>query len=260
MFGRKRPLIGVCGPNEGGTFAWICTAASVWLAGGWPKRIRPEKPASMDELEGLILGGGADIEPEKYGQERQERGFLKKNSRTVFEWILSILFFPVYWIARYFQHTKKSPVDPKRDELEFKLLKHALEQQKPVLGICRGMQLINVHFGGSLHQDISGFYGEHPKVSTIFPKKRITITPDSKLEKLLQTDICNVNSLHNQAIHKLGKGLQKCAKELHSQVWQAIEHLEYPFVIGVQWHPEYLMQISRQRNIFKELVKEANCK
>lgn len=257
MFGENRPVIGICGPNEGGGFAWVCTAASVWMAGGKPKRIRPEKPVSMGELQGLILGGGADIEPGKYGQERQSKGFLKKNSKTEFEWILSVLFFPVYWIARYFQHTKKSPVDPKRDRLEFKLLKKAIDQGKPVLGICRGMQLINVHFGGSLHQDISGFYGEHPNVSTIFPKKRITITPDSKLQKLLQTDICNVNSLHNQAVDKLGRGLRKSARELHSEIWQAIEHVDYPFVIGVQWHPEYLMQIARQRNIFRQLVAEA---
>lgn len=260
MFGKKRPVIGVCGPDDGGRFAWMCTAFSVWMAGGRAKRIRPKKPVSADVLDGLILGGGADIEPKKYGQERKARGFLQKNKRTVFEWILSIIFFPIYWIARYFQHTKKYPVDHERDRLEFALLEKALEQKKPVLGICRGMQLMNVHFGGSLHQDISGFYAEQPQISTIFPKKRISITPGSKLEALLQTDICNVNGLHNQAIDRLGEGLKKAAKELHSDVWQAIEHLEYPFVIGVQWHPEYLMQIARQRNIFKELVKEAQDK
>lgn len=211
----------------------------------------------MDDLDGLMLGGGADIEPKKYGQERNVKAFLAKNKRTIFEWILSIIFFPLYWLFRYFQHTKKYPVDLERDRLEFGLLEKALEQNKPVLGVCRGMQLINVHFGGSLYQDISGFYAEEPQIATIFPKKRITITPRSKMENLLQTDICNVNGLHNQAINELGKGLKKTAKELNSDVWQALEHTEYPFVIGVQWHPEYLVQIARQRNIFKELVKEA---
>lgn len=257
MVNKKRPMIGVCGPDDGGTFSWICMALSIWIAGGKPKRIRPEKPAGMDQLDGLVLGGGADIEPKKYGQERRVKAFLAKNKRTIFEWILSIIFFPFYWLFRYFQHTKKYPVDPERDKLEFGLLKKALEQKKPVLGICRGMQLINVHFGGSLHQDISGFYAEQPQTATIFPKKRITITPGSKMERLLQTSICNVNGLHNQAINKLGKGLQKTAKELQSDVWQALEHTEYPFVIGVQWHPEYLIQIARQRNIFKELVRQA---
>ncbi|WP_234570831.1 gamma-glutamyl-gamma-aminobutyrate hydrolase family protein [Rhodohalobacter sp. 614A] len=257
MFGKERAVIGVCGPDDGGRFAWMCTAFCVWIAGGKAKRIRPKEPASIGQIDGLILGGGADIEPDKYGQEREVKGTLKKSERTIFEWILTILFFPVYWVARYFQHTKKHPVDPARDKLEFDLLKKALDLEKPVLGICRGMQLINVHFGGSLHQDISGFYAEQPQVSTIFPKKRITIKAGSKLEKLLQTETCDVNGLHNQAIDKLGEGLQKTAKELYSGVWQAIEHTGYSFVIGVQWHPEYLMQISRQRNIFKELVVEA---
>jgi putative glutamine amidotransferase len=260
MFGKKRPVIGICGPDDGGQFAWMCTALSVWLAGGKSKRIRPSKPLSIAQLDGLILGGGADIEPAKYGQERRVKAFLQKNRRTIFEWILSIIFFPFYWLFRYFQHTKKYPVDLERDKLEFDLLKKALEQQKPVLGICRGMQLINVHFGGSLHQDISGFYAEQPQVATIFPKKRITIEKGSKMEKLLQTDICNVNGLHMQAINEPGKGIKKSASELHTGIWQALEHAEYPFVIGVQWHPEYLVQIARQRNIFKELVKEARRK
>lgn len=260
MFGKKRPVIGVCGPNDGGQFAWMCTALSVWLAGGKPKRIRPSKPLSIENLDGLILGGGADIEPAKYGQERRVKAFLQKNKRTIFEWILSIIFFPLYWVFRYFQHTKKYPVDLERDKLEFDLLKKALEQQKPVLGICRGMQLINVHFGGSLHQDISSFYAEQPQVATIFPKKRITIEECSKVERLLQTDICNVNGLHMQAIDKPGEGIKKSASELHTDIWQALEHTDYPFVIGVQWHPEYLVQIARQRNIFKELVREAKRK
>lgn len=253
----KKPVIGVCGPDDGGRFAWICTAFSVWLAGGKPKRIRPSNPASIEELDGLILGGGADIEPKKYGQERQVKAYLQKNKRTIFEWILSIIFFPIYWTFRYFQHTKKYPVDLERDKLEFDLLKKALDQKKPVLGVCRGMQLINVHFGGTLHQDISSFYAEEPQIATIFPKKRIKIAPGSKLESLLQTDICNVNGLHLQAIDKPGNGIIKTASELNTDIWQGLEHEDYPFVIGVQWHPEYLIQIARQRNIFKELVLKA---
>lgn len=254
---KNKPVIGVCGPDEGGRFAWVCTAISIWMAGGKPKRVRPKNPAYIDELHGLILGGGADIEPKSYGQEREVKIYKSKDKRTLLERILTIIFFPIYWIFRYFQHTKKYPVDPERDKLEFDLLKKALENKKPILGICRGMQLINVHFGGSLHQDISSFYAEQPQMSTIFPKKRISIAPGSKLESLLETDICDVNGLHLQAIDEAGIGIKCTAKETESDVWQGMEHEEYPFVIGVQWHPEYLMQIARQRNIFKELVKEA---
>jgi len=254
---RKRPVIGITGPDDGGTGAWLFTALSVRLAGGKPIRITVETPSTIDKIDGLIIGGGADVEPLKYGQERIERGVLTKDSRTIFEWILSIIFFPIYWLVRYFQHTKSAAIDTDRDELELGLLKDALRYKKPVLGICRGMQLMNVHFNGSLHQDIRGYYTETPQVSSIFPKKRIEIQPGSRLAEILKTTICNVNALHNQAIDLPGDGVELVAKEKNTDITQGLEHPDYDFVIGVQWHPEYLIQVRRQRRIFKELVKSA---
>lgn len=256
--GKKRPLIGVTGPDEGGGAAWFFTAISVLLAGGKPKRITPERPADADELDALILGGGADVEPENYGQERIEKAVLAKDKRSIFEWVLSILLFPVYWLIRFFLNTKIAPIDTARDKLELTLLNDTLGAKKPVLGICRGMQLMNVHFKGSLHQDLSGFYVESPQIASIFPKKRIQIEAGSKMESILDTTLCNVNALHNQGIDKPGEGIRIVAREVNTDIVQAIEQEDHAFAIGVQWHPEYLIQISRQRNIFKELVGCAN--
>lgn len=257
MVKKKRPLIGITSPDEGGGAAWFFTALSVLLAGGKPKRITPGRPIEANELDALILGGGADVEPKNYGQERIEKGVLDKDKRSVFEWVLSILLFPIYWLIRYFLNTKSAPVDTTRDKLELILLHDMLAENKPVLGICRGMQLMNVHFKGSLHQDISGFYVEQPQIASIFPKKRVEIEPGSKTASILNTNLCNVNALHNQAIDYPGDGVRIAAREVGTDIIQAIEHEDHPFAIGVQWHPEYLIQISRQRNLFKELVRSA---
>jgi putative glutamine amidotransferase len=137
-----------------------------------------------------------------------------------------------------------------------RLIGEAVARRLPVLGICRGAQLLNVHFGGSLHCELAGFYKEDPETRTILPHKRIVVTPGTKLDSLLGDELRRVNALHRQAIDRLGGGLRVAARDRNGIV-QAIEHETLPFVLGVQWHPEYLPQVPQQRALFDSLVAHA---
>lgn len=245
------------GPDKGGIAAWIFTALAIWRAGGRPVRIRPKRPRERVPLNGLIIGGGADVAPELYGEtvadlvrmtdEEVERG------RT--PWRSLILFPFVYLVRRLFTASTTEASDPARDDLERRLILDALARQMPVLGICRGAQLLNVCAGGTLAQDLSDFYVETPQIRTVLPKKKI-ILDESHLRRLLGRDETRVNSLHDQAVGELGDGLRAVARE-RSGVIQAIEHPERDFVVGVQWHPEYMPHHRSQQAIFAGLVDAA---
>lgn len=257
----KKPIIGVTGPDKGGGAAWFFTRLQVKLAGGKARRITPSRPARIDEVDGLVIGGGADVDPERYGKVRDEdlldqEEAKGKNFLDWVELVLSILLYPIFLIFRKIYSSKSVPLDKPRDELEFRLLKEAVNEGIPVMGICRGMQLMNIHLKGDLHQNIKNFYVETPQVTSIFPKKLILIAPDSCLYNVFQTTRVKVNALHNQAVDKLGDDVVVVAKEPNDVV-QGIEYSRHPFMIGVQWHPEYLVQKRRQRALFRRLVEES---
>jgi putative glutamine amidotransferase len=253
------PIIGVTGPDAGGGAAWWFTRLAVWLAGGHAVRITPARPRKIDGLDGLIVGGGADVDPQLYGQpdapplpahrEPDEPLLL-----YVLEWIVS----PLTWLARKTaaRLAPHSGRDARRDELEMRLLDDAVRRGLPVLGICRGEQLLNVYFGGSLHRDLAGFYVEDPEVRTILPRKRVTLADGSTLRRVIRDRAPRVNALHRHAIDRLGNGVRVAARDRNGIV-QAIEHERLPFVVGVQWHPEYLPQLREQRALFKALVERA---
>lgn len=257
----QKPIIGVTGPDRGGAAAWWFTRLAVWLQGGKAIRITPSRPMNGRKVDGLILGGGADISPERYGQSLLDR-YPGKNQpkpsglRQWFYRIATFLFYPFIFFLRKLFSTKSPTLDEQRDRIEFELLEEAVAKNLPVLGICRGAQLINIHFGGNLHQDIDTFYMEVPKINTIWPEKKVEIKEGSRLQDVLKTTKVWVNALHHQAVDTVGDSLDIVARE-DTGIAQAIEHSGHPFLIGVQWHPEYLPQIPRQRNIFKELVKKA---
>lgn len=251
-----KPVIGITGPSKGGTAAWLATALSVILAGGHPLRITTEQPADITQIDGLIVGGGSDIDPGRYG-ERLMQVKKKAPGRSLLQWLFNIILFPVYWLIRKIFQTKTPQIDTYRDDLELSLINKAQEVRKPVMGICRGMQLLNVHFGGSLHQDISNFYVEQSVPSSIFPLKKVRIKEDTILRDILEKDVCIVNALHHQAIKEAGEGIEIAAVELDKNITQSIQHSGNNFMIGVQWHPEYLIQVPEQRKLFKELVRRS---
>ncbi len=166
-----------------------------------------------DQCAGLLLSGGNDIDPACY---------------------------------RATVSPKTEGICPARDKQELQLLAWALADDKPVLGICRGMQMINVYLGGSLYQDVLADVPAAKNHEISAHNKnfhhiahRLHIEPDSRLAAILAVDAIDTNALHHQAVHKLGKDLIVTA---HAEDG-VIEALELPgkrFVIGVQSHPEAL--------------------
>jgi putative glutamine amidotransferase len=219
------PLIGVTGPARGGRSGWAFTWLALRGAAGRARRLRPPyRPEQLDGLSGIVIGGGANVDPARYAEQS------------------SIVY--VY--------------DEQRDEFEWAVLGSAMERRLPLLGICRGAQLINVFRGGSLYQNLpEDIPGLHLK-RHVLARKRIQIENGSLLEHVMEVHQVRVNSLHRQGVRELGKGLRISAKD-ESGIVQAIESTERggPFLIGVQWHPEYLPAHPAHRRLFRELVLAA---
>lgn len=259
----RKPLnIGVTGPDKGGLAAWWFTKFMLVIHGARAVRIRPKKGIPDLDLHGLIIGGGADINPQHYTEAGIEEIISQSRkepvNRPFLARLATFLFYPLIFFIRKLFSTKSSgfDIDKERDELEFNLLKKVQKKGIPVLGICRGAQLINVHFGGTLFSDISNFYTEVPRVTSVLPRKKVIVEDKSRLQDILADRVVWVNALHNQAVDRLGDDLKVVARE-NNGVVQAIEHKKSHFILGVQWHPEYMPQIQSQRSIFKALIEEA---
>jgi putative glutamine amidotransferase len=167
------------------------------------------------------------------------------------------LYYPALFLLRKLLSRKpRWGLDKDRDHLEIQLIDQAFKKQLPIMGICRGTQLLNVYFRGTLHQDINNFYQEEPNPSSLFPVKRITLEPDSRLAQVLGAQQLKVNALHHQAIKDPGRNVRIVAREANDVV-QAIEVAGPTYMVGVQWHPEYLPQRPEQRRLFQELVRWA---
>lgn len=216
------PLIGVTTSKRGGWRSYLMHRLALWRAGARSVRLVPGAPLPKEPLQGLVIGGGDDIGAEIYG------GKVLPDVR----------------------------IDPDRDKLELGLLRAALPVNLPVLGICRGSQMINVALGGTLHTDIHEVYVQAPKMRTVLPRKRVSIVEETKLDRILCCNPCLVNALHHQSVDKLGMGLRIAAQD-ESGIVQAVESEGPPFLLGVQWHPELLVWKTPQQRLFAALAMAA---
>jgi putative glutamine amidotransferase len=218
----ERPRVGITGNARRWAPSWWCAWLALRLAGAIPERISVRHTPSGHLLDALIISGGNDISPEHYGGDIDAR--------------------------------VKS--DPERDQLEMEWIKHALEKKIPLLGICRGAQLINVVLGGTLHQDIRTMRKLTYNRPGLLPTKQVRVEPESTLARICGKTRLRVNSLHHQAIDRPGEELRVVGRDL-DEITQAVECTEGRTIIGVQWHPEYLFYLPSQFALFRWLLRRA---
>ncbi|MEU4548224.1 gamma-glutamyl-gamma-aminobutyrate hydrolase family protein [Nonomuraea dietziae] len=212
-----RPLIGITCYVEPARFTvWDMTTAllpymyveQVARAGGQPVILPPagDLASVVGRLDGVILAGGGDIDPSLYAETPHERtGFVR----------------------------------PFRDSAEFALADAALKAELPFLGICRGLQVLNVTLGGSLHQhlpDVVGHSGHAPAPGE-FGHMPVAVTPGSRMAEIVGGDPLTVPHYHHQAIRRLGDGLLATAHAADGTI-EAVELPGHPFALATQWHPE----------------------
>lgn len=214
----RKIIVGVTGPSKKFSPSWISIKNILIFEGMSPVRISTHKREPHRDLDALILSGGDDIHPMSFSDLSAD---------------------------------PKQQYDQKRDQLEIEYASVALNRNIPVLGICRGYQLLNLLGGGTLYKDISEISNIEVPKRTLFPCRSINIYPKSKLESLVGKRSMRVNSLHHQAIKNLSKNYRVSSKDSKGLI-QSIEHKSAK-VIGVQWHPEYLFYLSSNRSIFKWL-------
>ena len=236
-----QPLIGITGSLiRKKTGSLVCQVGQAYVtsiqkAGGIPMMI----PVGIDiqsldsllpRLDGILFTGGPDIDPQRF------------NART---------------------HPKVYGVSPARDTLEFALIQKVLAADKPMLAICRGIQVLNVACGGKLYLDIQDQKPKSLKHDWFpgFPRDKlahtVSLTPGSQLKEIFGVDEIQVNSLHHQGVSQIGKGLTATAYASDGLV-EGLEVNGKAFALGVQWHPESLPNDQNQKRLFQSFIE--SCK
>ena len=230
------PLIGITTKRENPDLSRIILlenyTQSILRARGIPVLLPVGIPADHAEdialrLDGLLLSGGGDINPAIY------------HGRT---------------------HPNVYSVEPDRDALELALVAAARKHHIPLLGICRGLQLINVAFGGTLFthlpDQVSGSTIQHSNTKFSYIAHPVTILKSTRLAGILRRDEVEVNSLHHQGIDRLGNGLTASAVAADGLV-EGVESNNGHYLMGVQWHPEALHEDPAAQAIFSSLISAA---
>ena len=232
----KKPVIGVTPSHEPDSseinvrFSFLDAVA----AGGgiplvFPLKLEQEDILRLGSLcDGFLFTGGPDVHPFRFGEDT---------------------------------HEKCGNVSLYRDSLELALLKIAMEQKKPILGICRGIQLINVGLGGDLYQDLPSQYhpdfpiAHHQPFHYTTFSHQVDIVPGTRLSQLADgASSIPVNSMHHQAIRRVAPSLKVSAYSRDHLV-EAVELPDYPYLLAVQWHPEFLWQQGKtSRLLFSRLA------
>lgn len=186
-----------------------------------------------EHLDGIFLAGGVDVDPSSYGDDR---------------------------------HALCGRTDLARDRVELQFARWALEDGKPVLGVCRGMQVINVAAGGTLYQDCADQFPDSIK-HDYFPgagwardylAHEVRVEEGTRLRRLFDADRVMVNSMHHQAIRRIGEGLVASAVAPDGLV-EAVEGSGDAYMVGVQWHPEMLIDTDEgTRRVFEEFMAAAS--
>jgi putative glutamine amidotransferase len=205
-------------------------------AGGLPVILSPglsdeSLRAVFDRLDGLLLSGGGDVDPATYGEDPH----------------------PALWGQ-----------DMNRDRAELAMAKWAADAQKPMLCICRGIQVFNVALGGTLVQDIPSQVPEalaHSFDEEVVPREHIAhsieVDANSRLGALIQSAAASVNSWHHQSLRRVADDLKVVAQSPDGII-EAVELPDHPFAIGVQWHPEWLYDLQPEmKRLFAGLVEAA---
>jgi putative glutamine amidotransferase len=215
-----RPRIGITTSPRRGAEYYVPYRRAVEAAGADPVEVPPGTP-ELPAVDGLLLPGGWDVDPALYGEQKDE---------------------------------KVGPIDPELDETELRMFRQARQKELPVLGICRGQQVINVAMGGSLVQHLEGHeVREHGRSHLAHT---IDVDPESELGQAAREHKIRVNSFHHQAVKTLAPGLEQTARGEDGTV-EGLES-EDGLIVAVQCHPEELTtDLPWARRLFERFVARA---